>query len=208
MIVSAQVAIYPLRQDRLTPAITAVSVALLAAGLRPEVSPMSTMVTGEVVGCGTGQIAAALHHIYSSPLGRAVETARLLAEMLGELPVEPDARLAEYDFGAWDGLTPTELRARGFWEAVQHDPEFTPPQGEPFGAAARRVVAALHGVAARHPGARVAVVGHGLTLAAALALLLDGNPRRAPQYALDNAGMAELVLNSRPRLVHLDPVVS
>jgi uncharacterized protein YqgV (UPF0045/DUF77 family) len=47
MIVSAQVAIYPLRQDRLTPAITAVSAALRAAGLRPEVGPMSTTVAGE-----------------------------------------------------------------------------------------------------------------------------------------------------------------
>ena len=47
MIVSAQVAIYPLRQDRLTPAITAVSRALEAPGLRPEVGPMSTMVTGD-----------------------------------------------------------------------------------------------------------------------------------------------------------------
>jgi uncharacterized protein YqgV (UPF0045/DUF77 family) len=47
MIVSAQVAIYPLRQDRLTPAIAAVGRALEAAGLRPEVGPMSTMVTGE-----------------------------------------------------------------------------------------------------------------------------------------------------------------
>ena len=37
MIVSAQVAVYALRQDRLTPAITAVSEALRAAGLRPEV---------------------------------------------------------------------------------------------------------------------------------------------------------------------------
>jgi uncharacterized protein YqgV (UPF0045/DUF77 family) len=48
VIVSAQVAIYPLRQDRLTPAITAVSEALRAAGLRPEVGTMSTVVTGEV----------------------------------------------------------------------------------------------------------------------------------------------------------------
>jgi uncharacterized protein YqgV (UPF0045/DUF77 family) len=47
MIVSAQVAIYPLRQDRLTPAVSAVSAALEAAGLRPEVGAMSTMVTGE-----------------------------------------------------------------------------------------------------------------------------------------------------------------
>jgi uncharacterized protein YqgV (UPF0045/DUF77 family) len=47
MIVSAQVAIYPLRQERLTPAIAAVSRALEAAGLRPQVGAMSTMVTGE-----------------------------------------------------------------------------------------------------------------------------------------------------------------
>ena len=47
MVVSAQIAIYPLRQDRLTPAITAVSAALEAAGLRPVIGPMSTMVTGE-----------------------------------------------------------------------------------------------------------------------------------------------------------------
>jgi uncharacterized protein YqgV (UPF0045/DUF77 family) len=49
MIVSAQVAIYPLRQERLTPAITAVSRALEAAGLRPQLGAMSTMVTGEAV---------------------------------------------------------------------------------------------------------------------------------------------------------------
>ncbi len=47
MTIAAQVAIYPLRQDRLTPAITAVSRAFEAAGLRPEVGPMSTMVIGE-----------------------------------------------------------------------------------------------------------------------------------------------------------------
>ena len=47
MIISAQVAIYPLRQDRLTPAIAAVSAALQDAGLRTEVGPMSTIVTGE-----------------------------------------------------------------------------------------------------------------------------------------------------------------
>jgi uncharacterized protein YqgV (UPF0045/DUF77 family) len=47
MTVSAQVAIYPLRQDRLTPAITAVRDALSAAGLEPAVGPMSTTVTGQ-----------------------------------------------------------------------------------------------------------------------------------------------------------------
>jgi uncharacterized protein YqgV (UPF0045/DUF77 family) len=47
MIVSAQIAIYPLRQERLTPAIAAVSAALRDAGLAAETGPMSTMVTGD-----------------------------------------------------------------------------------------------------------------------------------------------------------------
>ena len=47
MIVSAQIAVYPLRQDHLTPAIAAVSHALEAAGVRHDVGPMSTMLTGE-----------------------------------------------------------------------------------------------------------------------------------------------------------------
>jgi uncharacterized protein YqgV (UPF0045/DUF77 family) len=48
MLASAQVAIYPLRQARLSPAVQAVGDALVAAGLHPEVGPMSTLVTGEV----------------------------------------------------------------------------------------------------------------------------------------------------------------
>ena len=47
MVVSAQIGIYPLRQDRLSPAIEAVRARVEAAGLRPEVGAMSTVVLGE-----------------------------------------------------------------------------------------------------------------------------------------------------------------
>jgi uncharacterized protein YqgV (UPF0045/DUF77 family) len=50
VVVSAQVAVYPLRQVRLSPAIQAVADALAAAGLESHVGPMSTLVTGEVGG--------------------------------------------------------------------------------------------------------------------------------------------------------------
>jgi uncharacterized protein YqgV (UPF0045/DUF77 family) len=55
MLASAQVAIYPLRQARLSPAVQAVAEALRAAGLQAETGPMSTVVTGEV-----GRLFAAL----------------------------------------------------------------------------------------------------------------------------------------------------
>ncbi len=47
MIASAQISVYPLRQDRLAPAIDAVRATLAERGLNPEVGPMSTIVVGE-----------------------------------------------------------------------------------------------------------------------------------------------------------------
>ena len=44
--ISAQVSIYPLRQERLTPAIKTVKETLEAHGLNVKVGPMSTNVTG------------------------------------------------------------------------------------------------------------------------------------------------------------------
>lgn len=45
--ISAQVSIYPLRQDHLSPAIDAARRALERRDLHPQVGPMSTTVTGE-----------------------------------------------------------------------------------------------------------------------------------------------------------------
>ena len=47
MAVSAQIAVYPLRQERLTPAVEAVRQALRDHGLQAEAGPMSTYVAGE-----------------------------------------------------------------------------------------------------------------------------------------------------------------
>jgi uncharacterized protein YqgV (UPF0045/DUF77 family) len=48
MLASAQIAIHPLRQARLSPAMQAVADGLGAASLQPKIGPMSTLVTGEV----------------------------------------------------------------------------------------------------------------------------------------------------------------
>jgi len=47
MISSAQISAYPLRQEHLGPAIEMVRQTLEAHGLRADVGPMSTMVTGD-----------------------------------------------------------------------------------------------------------------------------------------------------------------
>ncbi len=146
--------------------------------------------------------------IVTSPLGRAVATAALLAARLKAPVLAPERELREYDFGEWDGLTPAELRARGFWAAVGQNTEFAPPGGEGFSAAARRVGAALRTIAAAHTGQRVVVVTHGLTLAAGLALMLTGDVRKAPQYALPNGGLARLGVGTEAHLVAMDDAIS
>jgi uncharacterized protein YqgV (UPF0045/DUF77 family) len=47
MVVSAQISVYPLRQEHLSPAIDAVRQALESSGLQPEIGAMSTVVVGE-----------------------------------------------------------------------------------------------------------------------------------------------------------------
>jgi uncharacterized protein YqgV (UPF0045/DUF77 family) len=47
MMISAQVSVYPLRQDHLSPAIDALNGTLRASGLNPEVGAMSTVISGD-----------------------------------------------------------------------------------------------------------------------------------------------------------------
>jgi uncharacterized protein YqgV (UPF0045/DUF77 family) len=47
VVISAQISIYPLRQEHLSPAIDAVREALESRGFQPEIGAMSTIVTGE-----------------------------------------------------------------------------------------------------------------------------------------------------------------
>jgi uncharacterized protein YqgV (UPF0045/DUF77 family) len=83
--ISAQVSVYPLRQDRLTPAIEAVKAALEAYGLNVEVGAMSTHVTGDakslfaalgeafVRAAGSGQVVMTITVSNACPISEAAQ---------------------------------------------------------------------------------------------------------------------------------------
>jgi probable phosphoglycerate mutase len=71
---------------------------------------------------------ASLQRVVSSPLSRALDTARAIAEPHG-LDVVVDDRLIELDYGEWDGRSLRDV-AVDDWEAWRADPEFAPPGGE------------------------------------------------------------------------------
>jgi broad specificity phosphatase PhoE len=111
------------------------------------------------------ELAAALDDVdavYSSDLGRARETAEILADRLG-MEIHVDPRLRERSFGAWEGLTTAEIEdrfseAHGRWQAGEG---FGADDAEPFDVFASRVGGFLDDVLRGHPEGTVLVVGHG-----------------------------------------------
>jgi probable phosphoglycerate mutase len=86
--------------------------------------------------------------LFASTLGRAAETARLLA---GDRAVTLDARLVEVGYGDWEGQRSAELAAdpaTGFRPSSAWGPNDRAPGGESLAEAWSRLVPALAGIAA------------------------------------------------------------
>jgi len=106
--------------------------------------------------------------IFASDLSRAQQTAAPLSRLTG-LPVTADKGLRERSGGDWEGLTDTEIHERYPKERATWDP----PNGEPTGAVADRVSAAITQVAATvAPGKLAVVVSHGAALRLGMERLL------------------------------------
>jgi len=121
--------------------------------------------------------------IYSSPLRRALETARAIAAP-HHLSVETVADLAEMDFGLWDGLSYREIEAREPERLAQWlaDPlAVAPPEGESLAEMGQRVIGAFEAIVTRHPGETITIVTHGgparVILCQGLGLLLAAHWR-------------------------------
>jgi len=83
-------------------------------------------------------------HITSSPLKRAVHTATIIRSEIArsEVPIETDVRLREISFGAWEGLTVAQIKARDpeAWARRVADRWHVPaPGGESYEQVANRV---------------------------------------------------------------------
>ena len=101
--------------------------------------------------------------LISSDLGRARETAAIIAGFTGHT-VETDSRLRERNYGVLEGLSVPEIKA-GYPEVLErldaNDPEYTIPEGESHRQHYRRNVAVVEELLAGQSGRRVALVAHG-----------------------------------------------
>ena len=119
--------------------------------------------------------------IVSSPLGRALQTARLIAEILGIDPaaITVDDDLRERDVGEWSGFTSDEIEQRwpGMLDQWRAGTLVSLPGGE--GDITARVVPAVERAARGAPAdGAVLIVAHGGVVTAA-ERALDVDPCRA-----------------------------
>jgi broad specificity phosphatase PhoE len=112
--------------------------------------------------------------VFSSDLGRAVETAEI-AFGGSRIEVRLDARLRECDYGELTGMPSARLR-----EEMPLRVETPYPGGESYGDVVERVRAFLDDLLPEHDGERVLLVSHAA-------------PRWALQHLLDGVPLADAV---------------
>jgi probable phosphoglycerate mutase len=126
--------------------------------------------------------------VYSSPLSRAVETARIVAHGCRVEPILRDG-LREIGHGRWEGLTRREVEERfpGEYPAWEQDPfTFAPEGGESGVAVLARALPVVREIVTAHAGRRVLVVSHKATLRLVISSLL-GFDARGYRDRLDQA---------------------
>lgn len=141
-----------------------------------------------------------VRHVVTSPLERTVETAaRLFSETL---PVTPDDRLIECDYGTWQGQSLRDLALDPMWQTVQQRPdEVTFPGGEAMQSMFERattcvrewdaVVTAEHG-----DGAVWAAISHGDVIKAICADALGMPLRDFQRIMVDPASVTAITYTS------------
>ncbi|GMQ97985.1 MAG: hypothetical protein BMS9Abin17_0489 [Acidimicrobiia bacterium] len=129
-------------------------------------SPLSDLGREQAAAAASG--IPAIGQLFSSPLGRAFQTAEILAEPQGLTPILDDG-FTEMSFGAWENLTPDEARrAEPEVYAQIYERGIDLPRGgdgETFCGAGKRLTGALQTVVEQAQG-DIGVVSHGAIIRA------------------------------------------
>ena len=129
--------------------------------------------------------------IYSSPVQRAMQTARIVAEH-NSLDVVPDDRLIEIDMGEFTGMKYDDLMAKYgnvFLRFYQDDSEFAGLGVETFSSVRARVREMVGYVLERHRGENTVLVTHMDPIKAMLSTVLDIAPDSLHRIIIANGSL-------------------
>jgi len=143
--------------------------------------------------------------LFTSPLRRAVATARVLGTKL-QLSPAPVSGLEEINFGSLEGhtfdrvvLEHPELARR--LEDFS-DNEFSWPGGESRLGFHRRVLAAFQTIISDFPRGKVIVVAHLGVLSSLLAQISNQNPNDWSAFPMTNCALSHVVIGSKGHTLH------
>jgi broad specificity phosphatase PhoE len=79
-------------------------------------------------------------HIYSSPITRCLQTIEPLLNSKPNIPLLKEPRVAEMDYGDWNGKELKSLSKKREWQSIQKQPsKFKFPEGESFNQLRKRI---------------------------------------------------------------------
>lgn len=128
-----------------------------------------------------------IHAIYSSPLERAVDTAKAVAQCQ-QLDVQIVQDLGEGNPGAWTGKLVKDLQQTEEWkQMLAHPVGFRLPGGESIDEVQARMVHAIDALVAQHPKQVVAVFSHADPIKSVVAHYLGMDLNQFNKIAIDTA---------------------
>ena len=148
-----------------------------------------------------------IKYIYSSPLVRALETARPIADV-HKLNVSKCSQIGEVRYGQWQGKSLRVLRRRKLWNQIQNVPSLSRfPDGESIRSSQMRAINAVETIVGRHPKSCVALVSHAdiikMIVAHYMGLTLDLYQR----IVVDTASISELyIANDVVKVIRINQV--
>jgi len=130
-------------------------------------------------------------HLYSSDLGRALQTAQPIADRSG-LRVQPETRLRERHLGIFQGLTGIECEHRSrddYLRFKAREPDHVIPEGESIRQVYDRVRGVFTALLERHREQRIVVVTHGGILDALYRFVNQVPLGKARDFSIFNASI-------------------
>lgn len=135
----------------------------------------------------------ALSEILSSPLQRAVQTAKIIGEITG-IEVARDPRLSDFDVGHWAGMPVSQIAQTSEYKAFLENPTAERiPGGENLAEVRERAVAAIEQALEDNPsGDAIAVVTHAGVIRVLLAHYLGSPPANYHRISVNPGSVSVL----------------
>lgn len=128
--------------------------------------------------------------LYSSDLGRTMQTAQAIANAC-QLTVVPEKGLREIHMGDWQGLTRPEIAKQypDQWQAYQGPDQYhyQTPNGESHSQKSQRTVETLNRLTNQHLGETIVMVSHAGIIRAVFEYVLNLPPVNRDRFERNNA---------------------